>query len=202
MSDQNSYELLGLTEASSFEDIQAARDRLVQEGSEDPQKKAAIEAAYDAILMERLRLRQEGKIKVPDRIRFAENPTEPPAVSNLTPKLSRPDWLAGLIDTPSRNDIIWPLVIFTGLALLSLSAASLALALAIAAAIYFLNRKEYKFWRSVLLTIIGVVGGMVMGVVLVQLVIVQAMPLGWLTPDGVAASITCLLLGGMSSFLR
>ncbi|XGB42980.1 MAG: CPP1-like family protein [Nodosilinea sp. LVE1205-7] len=152
--------------------------------------------------MERLRLRQEGKIKVPDRIRFAENPTEPPAVSNLTPKLSRPDWLAGLIDTPSRNDIIWPLVIFTGLALLSLSAASLALALAIAAAIYLLNRKEYKFWRSVLLTIIGVVGGMVMGVVLVQLVVGQAMPLGWLTPDGVAASITCLLLGGMSSFLR
>ncbi|XGB42979.1 MAG: CPP1-like family protein [Nodosilinea sp. LVE1205-7] len=39
MSDQNSYELLGLTEASSFEDIQAARDRLVQEGSEDPRKR-------------------------------------------------------------------------------------------------------------------------------------------------------------------
>ncbi|MBU6230296.1 MAG: hypothetical protein KGQ93_11460 [Cyanobacteria bacterium REEB459] len=202
MSDQNSYELLGLTEASSFEDIQAARDRLVQERSEDPQKKAAIEAAYDAILMERLRLRQEGKIKVPDRIRFAENPTDPPAAPKLTPKVSPPSWLTGLVDTPSRNDILWPLGIFTALALLSLYAASLALALAIAAAIYFLNRKEYKFWRSVLLTIIGVVGGMVMGVVLVQLVIGQAVPLGWLTPDAVAASITCLLLGGMSSFMR
>ena len=73
MSEQNVlYETLGLTEASSFEEVQSAKTRLSAEYKDDPQRKESIETAYDAILMERLRLRQEGKIKVPDRIRFAE----------------------------------------------------------------------------------------------------------------------------------
>ena len=77
MSEQNVYyETLGLTEASSFEEVQSAKARLVAECEDNPQKKESIEAAYDAILMERLRLRQEGKIKVPDRIRFAEKQTK------------------------------------------------------------------------------------------------------------------------------
>ena len=58
MSDKNSYELLGITEASTFEEIQEARDRLVHQYIEEPKQQAAVEAAYDAILMERLRLRQ------------------------------------------------------------------------------------------------------------------------------------------------
>jgi hypothetical protein len=115
MSDQNSYELLGLTEASTFEEIQAARDRMVDRYAEDPQQQAAVEAAYDAILMERLRLRQEGKIKVPDRIRFAENVPETPPAVKAAPALPRPDWLNNLVDTPSRDDILWPALLPTAL---------------------------------------------------------------------------------------
>lgn len=202
MSDQNMYELLGLSEASTFEEIQAARDRMVDQYAEEPQQQAAVEAAYDAILMERLRLRQEGKIKVPDRIRFAENLPETPAPVKTIPSLSRPDWLSGLVDTPSRDDIIWPAVTFAGLGLLGFAAPSLALAVAIAAAIYFLNRKENKFWRSVLLTIGGLAVGLVLGLTLGQLLIPQGAQFAWASPDAIASAVTCLSLWTISSFLR
>ncbi|PZV07022.1 MAG: hypothetical protein DCF32_08410 [Leptolyngbya sp.] len=202
MSDQNSYELLGLTEASTFEEIQAARDRLVDQYVEEPKQQAAVEAAYDAILMERLRLRQEGKIKVPDRIRFAENVPETQPIAKATPALPRPDWLNGLVDTPSRDDILWPAVTYAGLALLGFAAPSLALAVAIGAAIYFLNRKENKFWRSVLLTIGGLAAGLALGLTVGQLLIPQGAQFAWATPDAIASAVTCLALWTISSFLR
>lgn len=202
MSDQNSYELLGLTEASTFEEIQAARDRLIEACGDEPQQKANIEAAYDAILMERLRLRQEGKIKVPDRIRFAENTPEPAPVPKAAPSLPRPDWLSGLVDTPSRDDILWPAITFAGLALLGFAAPSLSLAVALGAAIYFLNRKENKFWRSLLLTIVGLAAGLALGLTVGQLLIPQGAQFAWATPDALAAAVTCLALWVVSSFLR
>lgn len=202
MSDQNMYELLGLNEASTFEEIQAARDRMVDQYAEEPQQQAAVEAAYDAILMERLRLRQEGKIKVPDRIRFAENMPESPAPTKSAPSLPRPDWLSGLVDTPSRDDIVWPAVTYAGLGLLGFAAPSLALAVAIAAAIYFLNRKENKFWRSVLLTIGGLAAGLALGLTVGQLLIPQGAQFAWASPDAIASAVTCLALWTVSSFLR
>ncbi len=201
MSDQNSYELLGLTEASTFEEIQEARDRLVEHHAEEPQQQAAVEAAYDAILMERLRLRQEGKIKVPDRIRFAENVPEV-SPTKSAPSLPRPDWLNGLVDTPSRDDVLWPAVTYGGLALLGFAAPSLALAVAIGAAIYFLNRKENKFWRSVLLTIGGLAAGLALGLTVGQLLIPQGAQFAWASPDAVASAVTCLSLWVVASFLR
>ncbi|NJL45708.1 MAG: hypothetical protein HC922_08275 [Leptolyngbyaceae cyanobacterium SM2_3_12] len=202
MSDQNSYELLGLTEASTFEEIQAARDSLIEQCADEPKRKEAVEAAYDAILMERLRLRQEGKIKVPDRIRFAENAPEPSAPAKVPASLSRPDWLSGLVDTPSRDDIVWPALSFGGLTLLGFYAPSLALAVAIGAAIYFLNRKEKKFWRSVLLTIGGLAAGLALGLTVGQLLIPQGAQFAWASPDAIAAAVTCVVLWTISSFLR
>ncbi len=72
MSDQNPYEKLGVSEDASFDEIQEARNRLLEQHGGDGKNLEMIEAAYDAILMERLRMRQEGKIKVPERIRFPE----------------------------------------------------------------------------------------------------------------------------------
>jgi len=72
MSDQNPYEKLGVSEEASFDEIQDARNRLFEQHSGDAKHLEVIEAAYDAILMDRLRMRQEGKIKVPERIRFPE----------------------------------------------------------------------------------------------------------------------------------
>ncbi|HEY9738066.1 MAG TPA: CPP1-like family protein [Trichocoleus sp.] len=204
MSDQNSnvYETLGLTEASSFEEIQEARNRLVEEHAGDRKHLEEIEAAYDAILMERLRLRQEGKIKVPDRIRFAENVSEPAPSVPVPVQVSRPNWLGDLIDTPSREDVLWPSIAFLGLALFGFYTPSLALALGVGCAIYFLNRKENKFWRSVLLTVAGLFAGFALALVVVQLLLPQVPQLAPLPPEAITAALTSLVLWALSSFLR
>ncbi|HEY9878711.1 MAG TPA: CPP1-like family protein [Leptolyngbyaceae cyanobacterium] len=202
MSDQNSYETLGLTEASSFDEIQEARNRLMEEHAGDRKQLEAVEAAYDAILMERLRLRQEGKIKVPDRIRFAENVSEPPPSAPLPVKASGPDWVSDLVDTPSREDILWPGVAFFGLAVFGFFAPSLALALGVGCAIYFLNKKENKFWRSILLTIGGLFVGFALGLTVGAFLIPQGAQFAWATPDAIASALTCLVLWGFSSFLK
>ncbi|PSN15072.1 hypothetical protein C7271_21180 [filamentous cyanobacterium CCP5] len=202
MSHQNSYETLGLTEGSSFDEIQEARDRLLQECEGDRQQSEAIETAYDAILMERLRLRQEGKIKVPDRIRFAENVSEPPPAP-VAPSLSRPEWLINLTDTPDRNDVLWPALIYGVLGVAGFYAsASLILALASGASVYFLNRKENRFWRSVLLSFLGLLAGLGVGLSLGQLLIPQGVELAWATSEAIATLITCFVLWLISSFLR
>lgn len=72
MGEQTPYQTLGISEEATFEDIQAVKTRLFREHEGNTQLLEEVEAAYDAIIMERLRLRQEGKIKVPEKIRFPE----------------------------------------------------------------------------------------------------------------------------------
>ncbi|MEB3267611.1 MAG: CPP1-like family protein [Leptolyngbya sp.] len=206
MSEQNSYDTLGLDESSSFDEIQAARERLLEECEGDRKQMESIEAAYDAILMERLRLRQEGKIKVPDRIRFAEEATEAPAPKAKPTLPERPDWLTGVIDTPERNEILLPGAVFLGLLVLGvLLAPSIALALGVMATLYFVNRKERRFWRSLLWTVGGLVVGMTFGVFLGQTLASQGMAIAG-NPDAtiqaVASAMTLVVFWVVSSFLR
>ncbi len=175
MSEQTPYEKLGVSETASFEEIQAAKHRLTQEYSNDVKTVEDIEAAYDSIIMERLKLRQEGRIKVPDRIRFAERqrettPTPPPlSVDNS------PSWLRQFLDTPSSKDLLWPTGIFLALALLvglsnaASSSISVLLALGVFANIYFLNRKENRFGRALLMTLVGLFLGVALGWGIAQL---------------------------------
>ncbi len=206
MSDQNYYDTLGLDENSSFEEIQEAKERLVAECEDDRKQKEAIEAAYDAILMERLRLRQEGKIKVPDRIRFAEETPEKPPAQSTNSDIVRPAWLENFLDTPDRNDVLVPAGIFGILAVVSLAGPSLALALGVGVAIYFLNRKEYRFWRSLLLTIVGLVVGLTVGILIGQALGPQAAAMSGgnaaLVTQRVAAMVTMVILWLVTSFLR
>ncbi len=201
MSDKNAYERLGLDESASFDEIQEARNRLVQEHAGDRKQVEAIETAYDAILMDRLRMRQEGKIKVPDRIRFPERLVEPPPEFAPTSVNKTPDWLQRLIDTPSRGDILLPAAVFAGTGLLSLSVPSMGLALGVGASLYFLNRKEHKFGRAFLLTLIGLVVGVVFGLQIGQFIAPQLTQIS-LTTESFAALVTFVFLWLISSFLR
>ncbi len=207
MTDPSYYDTLGLDETSSFEEIQEAKDRLTKECGDDRKRQEAIEAAYDAILMERLRLRQEGKIKVPDRIRFAEEATEKPVPkASGTRDVSSPAWLSNVLDTPSRNDILLPGGVFGILAILSLGVPSLALAVGVGASIYFLNRKEYRFWRATLLTVVGLLGGLAVGILLGQILGPQGAAMSGMPEAAIAQSIaavvTMIVLWAVSSFLR
>ncbi len=207
MTDQNYYDTLGLDESSSFEEIQAAKARLIAEHEGDRQQIDAIEAAYDAILMERLRLRQEGKIKVPDRIRFAEEvPEKAEPNKPLLDLNNHPTWLSDWIDTPSRKDILLPAGVFSLLALLGWGSPSLALAIAVGSAVYFLNRKEYRFWRSVLITVGGLIAGLTVGILLGQAIAPQLTATTGLPVEAlvqvIAATVSMLVLWAVSSFLR
>lgn len=202
MSDTNPYERLGVNDESSFDDIQEARNRLVQEHSADRKQVEAIEAAYDAILMDRLRLRQEGKIKVPDRIRFPERLVEPPPEYTPPPSSQSPDWLQRFIDTPSRNDILLPAGLFLGAGLLSfVLSPALALALGVGLSLYFLTRKERKFGRAFLLTIAGLIVGVILGLQVGALLTAQLQQVS-IQVETFAALVTFVILWLVSSFLR
>ncbi|MEL6246903.1 MAG: CPP1-like family protein [Cyanobacteria bacterium J06648_16] len=209
MSNQKSYETLGLTDAASFEEVQSARQRLIDELGEDPQRKEQIEAAYDAILMDRLRLRQEGKIKVPDRIRFAEKQAEAAAKAAEAARPAQlPTWLQGWLDTPSRDDILWPSALYLGLGVLCWftatdgTGASVALGFGVAVCIYFLNRKEHRFWRSILLATGTLFVGLLLGFAVVSLVGQQGTELAVAQQTAIAAIVTLILFWFVSSFLR
>jgi hypothetical protein len=169
MSEQNPYEQLGVTEESSFEEIQEAKQRLVQQYQNDSKIVESIEAAYDSVLMDRLRMRQEGRIKVPDRIRFPERLTIPVESKPVTSGKS-PNWWQSLIDTPSAQDIAVPAVIYTCLGAITLlvpdpggSLLPLLLAFGVFVNIYFFNRKEKRFGRALLFTLAGLVLGVALG---------------------------------------
>ena len=56
------YEVLGVDEGASFEDIQKARDIKVKEAGEDLILKAKIESSFDKLLMGSLKARQSGNV--------------------------------------------------------------------------------------------------------------------------------------------
>ena len=56
------FEVLGVTQGASFEDIQKARDKKVKEAGDDLIAKAKIESSYDQLLMGSLKARQSGSI--------------------------------------------------------------------------------------------------------------------------------------------
>lgn len=207
MSNQNPYEQLGVTEDSSFEEIQAVRDRLFAEYQGDRKQLEAIEAAYDSVLMDRLRMRQEGKIKVPDRIRFPEKMVQPPPSPAPTVPAKAPDWLQRLLDTPTQADIWQPAGILAALGTVvvfvpfSLNVLQMALVAGLGSSFFFLYRKERKLGRSVLLGLTGLIAGFVVGGLIGSLLQAQLSMIGLKTEE-FATIVTFVILWLISSFLR
>lgn len=206
MSEQNPYEQLGVTEESSFEEIQEAKQRLVQQYQNDSKIVESIEAAYDSVLMDRLRMRQEGRIKVPDRIRFPERLTIPVESKPVTSGKS-PNWWRSSIDTPSAQDIGVPAVIYACLGAITLlvpdpsgSLLPLLLAFGVFVNIYFFNRKEKRFGRALLFTLAGLVLGVALGAGLASLAAKAG--LNVFGDRQIYALITFLIFWVISSFFR
>lgn len=206
MSEQNPYEQLGVTEESSFEEIQEAKQRLVQQYQNDSKIVESIEAAYDSVLMDRLRMRQEGRIKVPDRIRFPERLTIPVESKPVTSSKS-PNWWQSLIDTPSAQDIGVPAVIYACLGAITLlvpdpsgSLLPLLLAFGVFVNIYFFNRKEKRFGRALLFTLAGLVLGVALGAGLASLA--AKADLNIFGDRQIYALVTFLIFWVISSFFR
>lgn len=157
MSELNPYEQLGVTENASFEEIQTAKQYLREKYQNDPPILESIEIAYDAIIMQRLKLRQEGKIKVPEQIRFPEKikPVETPKVNSfsnpqINSKISL--WFSDLLDQPSFKEIAFNGLVFLLLILISIfntvEILPLLLTVGIGTTIVILFQKQGMFWRS------------------------------------------------------
>ena len=208
MSEQNPYEQLGVTENSSFEEIQAAKKRLYEQHGHDHTVLEEVEIAYDSIIMDRLRLRQEGKIKVPEKIRFPEQNVEKtlkvPQIVNDKSAV----WLQELVDTPSQSDILWPSGIFLTLSAIAVfspnseaSILPLLMALGFIANIYFLNRKEGRSGRAFLISFVALFAGIAIGTGLANLLLSQG-GITALDNNQFAAAVTFCLFWLVSCFLR
>ena len=209
MGEQTPYQTLGISEDATFDDIQSVKTRLLREHQGNTPLLDQVETAYDAIIMERLRLRQEGKIKVPEKIRFPERQAEP--VAKSTPAItmpSAPNWLATSFDTPSRNDVLLPAGVFAVLTALSWlsqdtsgSIQSLLLVVGVFDNIFFLNRKQRKFGKALLFSFGALLLGIGLGTGIVQLLIGANMAIA-VNPEPVSATITFFILWLISSFIR
>lgn len=204
MSEQNPYEILEVAENASFEDIQTARDRIISLHPEDEKCRQTVEAAYDSVLMDRLRKRQEGKIKVPEGIRFAERLAEkkPPKLSMPTISPS-PNWFQQSLDQPDAKEVAIVGACYTalaGFALFSPSVDTLAflLALGVGFSLYWLNRKEQKLGRALLLTLAALAMGALIGSALLQ----TGLPTDPVQPQAILSCVMFVLLWLVDSFLR
>ena len=216
------YERLGIGPDASFDAVQAAKQQRLEEVGDDPQARARIEAAYDAVLMDRLKERQQGKVSsaaLNASQREAARPSAkvPPARPSLPslpnlPALAKPSFRApsftppslGLAEGPQR----WlPLAVGSVLAglllLLPASNAELVLAFATVLAVVNLQRRNGRLlpatgWSVLLLSL-----GLVLGGLLLRLLdpsLHQGLPLGLpLDPQQVQSlpALVLLVLGAL-----
>ena len=214
----NPYERLGITPDASFDAVQAAKQARLEEVGDDPQARARVEAAYDAVLMDRLKERQQGKVSTAalnasqrEASRSATSAAAPkpslPALPNLPalpkPALNLPAPTLPTLALAEGRDRWFPLVggAVLLLALLISPAANAELVLAFAAVlcVVALQRRLGRLlpaagWSVVLLSL-----GLVLGGLLVR-AIDPSMPLGLpLAPPQVQSlpPLLLLLLGAL-----
>jgi hypothetical protein len=206
MSEPTPYDKLGVNDDASFEEVRDARDRLLREYEGDESQQEAIEVAYDAILMDRLRARKEGKIAVPDRIRYPERlaaptPTSPPSSTQRR----TPPWLTKVLDDPSQKDIYTSLGIYAGLGAVSFfisGAATTWLSIGLVVSVYWLTRKENRFGRALLLSLSGITIGVILATLTNQILFMSRLIGTVAFPSPIQVVIILLVMWLHACFLR
>ncbi len=208
------YVRLGVPPDAPFDQVQEARAaRLAEIGEDDPLARSRLEAAYDAVLMDRLKERQQGRVSTAARTASQREQVTPPAERVSLPSLPR---LAPLpqvrnavrptISLPSRElaagrEFWFPLVAIGALSVLLLlpgTDPSLPLALGALATLVNLQRRHGRFLQAVLLTLALLVVGLLVGSAVVALIGPQldGLPLAPLQLEGLPA-LLLLLLGAL-----
>jgi hypothetical protein len=155
--DPSPYERLGIPPDASFDAVQAAKQARLSELLDDPLAQARIEAAYDAILMERLKDRQQGKVSTAARSASqreqATPPPRPVALPTLPqvslPKLKSPSLSLPQLGLAQGFGLWFPLASIGGLTLLGVllpeAPGDLLLSLAVLACVVSLQRRNGRF---------------------------------------------------------
>lgn len=210
MSELNPYEQLGVTENASFEEIQTAKQNLQIKYQADSQALESIEIAYDSIIMQRLRLRQEGKIKVPEQIRFPEKIRTIEAKKSITfsnpinAKISL--WFNDLLDQPSLKNlgisgVVFLLLIFVSIFSTNISILPLLLTVGIGTSFTVLYQKQKQFWRSIGITFITFIIGIFLANILFNILMGAGFNVS-LESEKFVSLFTFCLLWLVSNFIR
>jgi len=174
--DPSPYERLGLPADAGFDAVQAARDARLADVAADPLARARIEAAYDAILMARLKERQQGKVSTAARTASQREqatppqPPRPPALPTVSlPRLQPSAFSLPRLALAEGSGPLLALATIGGLTLLALllpaAPLELLLALAVLACVVSLQRRTGRLlaavgWGLGLLTAGLVLGGL------------------------------------------
>jgi hypothetical protein len=213
------YALLGVEADASFEQVQSAKQERLAEVADDPLARARIEAAYDAVLMERLKERQQGKVSTAARsasvreqqtaaTKTVGGPTLP-ALPKL-PAFARPAGLPKLnVGIPTLRleqgrdswiTVVGAGVLVTLVLLMPAVSPELLLSLGALGAVTLLQRRNRRFWPAVgwsfgLLVVGLVLGGLLTGVLSADL------PLGLPLNSSQVQSLPALVLLALGALL-
>ncbi|MGA0022512.1 MAG: CPP1-like family protein [Vulcanococcus sp.] len=211
----NPYERLGISPDASFDAVQAAKQARLTEVGEEPMARARIEAAYDAVLMDRLKERQQGKVSSaalnasqreaakPAAAAAAAKPSLPnlPALPRPALKLSAPA-LPSLALAEGRErwfPVVGGAVLLAILLVTPASNAELVLAFATVLTVVNLQRRLGRLLPAVGWSVLLLSLGLLMGGLLVS-AIDPALPLGLpLAPPQVQSlpALVLLVLGAL-----
>jgi hypothetical protein len=207
------YVRLGIPHDSLFDDVQAARQARLEQVGDDPIAASRVEAAYDAILMDRLKERQQGRVSSAARTASQREQATPPPRPVLPALAGMPQLpVPRLSPSPPRmptlawaqgRDLWLPLiadgVLLVLMLLVPASTPELLLALATGVTLLNLQRRNGRFlaalgWSFGLLLTGLVLGAVVVGVLNAGLPF--GLPLGASQVQGLPA-LLLLLLGAL-----
>ena len=208
------YERLGVAPDASFDTVQEAKLARLEEAGDDPLVRSRIEAAYDAVLMDRLKERQQGRVSsaarsASQREQASPPPSRPalsalPSLPQLPPsRLPRPSFSLPQLQLATGRDLWFPLaadgVLLLLLVLMPGAAPELLTALATGVTLLNLQRRHGRFlaavgWSFALLCLGLVLGGLLAGGLGPALS--QSLPVTTLQLQSIPA-ILLLLLGAL-----
>jgi hypothetical protein len=206
------YVRLGVTPDAPFDQVKEARDaRIAEIGDDDPLARSRVEAAYDAVLMDRLKERQQGRVSTAARSASQREQVAPPAERVSLPSLprlaplplvrnaARPSFALPQLELATGRERWFPLVAIGALLVFLLLPGTdpgLPLALGALAALVNLQRRHGRFLQAVITTLALLVVGLLVGAALVALLGSQldGLPLAPLQLESVPALL--LLLAG------
>ena len=214
------YIRLGLSQDATFEQVQAAKARCIADVDGDDQARARVEAAYDAVLMARLRDRQQGQVSpaaatasqreegvgsapltgpsFPGTSVLQKIRTNLPDPSQSLASLA-PQW--SLVEGQGR--IVRIIAGIIGLGLLVISVASVQLVLALACIGVFLSqvRRGRRPLASLGWTLLALIVGLLVGSLLTTALSPTALQQLSITPAQIQALPAAVLLWLAALFL-
>ncbi len=208
------YERLGVAPDASFDTVQEAKLSRLAEAGDDPLVRSRIESAYDAVLMDRLKERQQGRVSsaarsASQREQASPPPSRPalsalPSLPQLPPsRLPRPSFSLPKLQLATGRDLWFPLaaddLLLVLLLLMPGATPELLTALATGVTLLNLQRRHGRFlaavgWSFALLCLGLVLGGLLAGGLGASLG--QSLPLSILQLQSIPA-ILLLLIGAL-----